>query len=83
MTIKTLALSVFALLSMTNCSFVTSSMGGSTSRTGEAWYVKSKGMPGPMGPLLWEHHVYYCPAPSGSAPAQCKEAKMVDQPAAK
>jgi hypothetical protein len=48
-------------------------MGGNTSDTGEAWYVKSTG----MGPMIFSSKVFYCPQPA-NGPAQCKEAKMIE-----
>jgi hypothetical protein len=56
------------------CSHVASSMGGSTARTGDAWYVKTTSFPPGM---VWSNHVYYCPAPA-SGQAKCTEAKMVE-----
>lgn len=56
------------------CATITSAQGGNTGETGEAWYVNSKGFNG----LVISSKVFYCPAPA-SGPAQCKEAKMVEQ----
>ncbi len=61
------------LLGSMGCANIGSSMGGNTSMTGEAWYVKVTG----MGPLILSSKVFYCPAPASGA-AQCKEAKMVE-----
>ena len=70
--------SLFALglvASFSGCAAITSAQGGNTSETGEAWYVKAKGFNG----FTISAKVFYCPAPA-SGPAQCKEAKMVEQP---
>ena len=56
------------------CAAITSAMGGNTGETGEAWYVKTTGLFG----LAFSSKVFYCPAPA-SGPAQCKEAKLVEQ----
>lgn len=58
----------------TGCAAITSAQGGNTGETGEAWYVKTTQFYG----LALSSKVFYCPAPA-SGPAQCKEAKMVEQ----
>ena len=57
------------------CAAITSGMGGNTSETGEAWYTNTK----MLFSFPLSSKVFYCPAPA-SGPAQCKEAKMVEQP---
>ncbi len=55
------------------CANIGSAMGGNTSMTGEAWYVKTT----TLGPLVLSSKVFYCAQPQAAA-AQCKEAKMVE-----
>jgi hypothetical protein len=63
------------LLALTagGCANIGSAMGGNTSMTGEAWYVKTT----TLGPLILSSKVFFCPTPQNAA-AQCKEAKMVE-----
>jgi len=46
--------------------------------SGEAWYVKSTGMP----MLIFSTSVYYCPATSGKGPSTCIEALIHEEGAA-
>jgi hypothetical protein len=57
----------------TGCSTVSSSVGGFTNTTGEAWYTEAKGFLA----IKWGSKVYYCPPPQ-TGPATCKEAKMIE-----
>jgi len=69
-----LLFSVGLFMSLSGCASIGSAMGGSTSMTGEAWYVKTTG----MGGMIFSSKVFYCPQPNTAGPAQCKEAKMVE-----
>lgn len=55
------------------CANVGSAMGGNTSMTGDAWYVKTT----TLGAFILSSKVFYCAQPQNAA-AQCKEAKMVE-----
>ncbi|MCS6911691.1 MAG: hypothetical protein RMK29_01915 [Myxococcales bacterium] len=72
-TIRTTVLALSLLAG--GCAAVTSAIGGNTSDTGEAWYVKST----TIGPLVVSSKIFYCPAPA-NGPAQCREAKLINQP---
>jgi hypothetical protein len=68
-------LAASALASGMGCAYVTSSGPASTAVTGEAWYTEATGFFG----MFWGSKVFYCPAPTGQGPANCKEAKLVEQ----
>ena len=61
-------------LSSGGCAMVTSSMPSITNATGEAWYTEAIGFMG----ITWGSRVWYCPAPTASGPATCKEAKLIE-----
>jgi len=62
--------------SMMGCAYVTSSMPASTAVTGEAWYTEATGFSG----LYWGSKNFYCPPPTATGQATCKEAKLVPLP---
>ena len=76
---KKIILCSLATLFVSNCASIPSFVGGATNMTGEAWYVKNMGLPGGMA--SWSTSVWYCPAPSGGKPAECKEAKVIEDTA--
>jgi hypothetical protein len=60
------------------CVMVTGSQAGSTTVTGEAWYVQGKG----FFNMMLSSNVFYCPPVTAPGPATCTQAKMVPLPAA-
>lgn len=63
------------VLAAGGCSSVVSARGGNSAMSGDAWYTTTVGLP----MLPFSTHIYFCPAPSGPGPVQCKEAKYVEQ----
>lgn len=59
------------------CSAVLSSAPTTTSANGDSWYTEGTGFFG----FMWGSKIYYC-APPTDGPAQCKEARYVEQPKA-
>ena len=73
------ALSIASMLSFAHCAIIPAAQGGATNMTGEAWYVRNTGIPGYFS---WATSIWYCPAPAGGKPAECKEAKVIEDAAA-
>ena len=62
-----------ALSTTSGCLMVTSQQPGSTTVTGEAWYVQGKG----FFNFMLSSNVFYCPPVTAPGPATCTQAKMV------
>ncbi|MCC6809112.1 MAG: hypothetical protein IT381_16915 [Deltaproteobacteria bacterium] len=65
----------FVLLTTQACSAVLSSAPTVQNANGDSWYTEGTGFFG----FMWGSKIYYC-APPSDGPAQCKEAKYVEQP---
>lgn len=61
------------LSTASGCAFVKDTMNGNANLKGDIWWVRAK--------TFSNDRVFYCPPPTGGAPAQCKEAKMIEGPA--
>lgn len=55
------------------CAQVAHTLNGNVNLQGDIWWIQTK--------MFSEDKVFYCPAPA-NGPAQCKEAKMIEGPAA-